>query len=388
MNQKTLKITYGAMIVALFGVLLLINRQTGGMFEGIMMFLLPIPMVAYAARYGWKTSIAAWCAAVFISIFVSTPTAVVYAACEAFVGMVLGTCIYHKKDMTKTMLLVMLLCVIAELFNAVIVAAISGQSLALYVAEMQEGMNQSMELMSKYMGSNPQMEQQLALMQSMMSDAFIARILLVSMAFTGAMQGFIIYEVSLLILRRLHIAVPKPKPIAFYRPPFWTAYLGVATFMLYNYTFAKPFENEIVQSIAQVVGIVGVLYLMCFGVIAMSLVVQAFITRNKVVVGLFSFLSIFMMPQIDMLLGIFYISGQFHDFLLKKIYGSEAVEGTDLGKGEKNSSYHGMGATGVKGRAVDNPYIKKDHSLSGKAMLVNRMEDAEPKNKQPEVDGE
>ena len=57
MNQKTLKITYGAMIVALFGVLLLINRQTGGMFEGIMMFLLPIPMVAYAARYGWKTSI-------------------------------------------------------------------------------------------------------------------------------------------------------------------------------------------------------------------------------------------------------------------------------------------------------------------------------------------
>ena len=60
MNQKTLKITYGAMIVALFGVLLLINRQTGGMFNGILMFLLPIPMVAYGARYGWRAGLAAW----------------------------------------------------------------------------------------------------------------------------------------------------------------------------------------------------------------------------------------------------------------------------------------------------------------------------------------
>ncbi len=96
-----------------------------------------------------------------------------------------------------------------------------------------------------------------------------------------------------------------------------------------------------------------------------------------------------MMPQIDMLMGIFYISGQFYDFLLKKIYGSEALEGRDSGKAEKNSGYQGLGAAGSRGRsAVDNPYIKKDHSLSGKAMLVNKMEDAEPENKQPEVDGE
>lgn len=376
MNQKTLKITYGAMIVALFGVLLLINRQTGGMFESIMMFLLPIPLVAYGARYGFKTGLAAWASAVFISIFVSTPATMAYAGCEAFVGLVLGSCIYHKKDMTKSMLLVMLLCVISELFNAVIVAAISGQSLSLYVSEMQAAMNQSMELIGKYMGSDPRMEQQMALMKSMMSDDFVARLLLVSMAFSGAIQGFVIYEVSLLILRRLHIAVPKPKPVAMYRPPFWTAYLGIGAFILYNYSFAKPFENEIVQSIAQVVGIVGLMYLMCFGVIAMSLVVQAFITRAKAVVVLISFLSLFMMPQIDMILGIFYISGQFHTYLLKRIYG----EGFEEASGA-NAGYRGMGAGKTSGRnavrtaAEDNPYIRKDKSLSWRAMLVNKSEE-------------
>ena len=319
MDKKTLKITYGAMIVALFGVLLFINRQTGGMFQGILLYILPIPMVAYGARYGWKARIAAWAAATFISIFVSTPTTIIYAACEAFLGMVLGTCIYHKKDMTRSLLLIMFLCVISELFNAVIITALSGQSLSMYVKEMQEGMNQSMELMSKYMGSDPRMESQISLMKSMMSDAFIARILLVSMAFGGAVQGFIIYEVSLLILRRLHIAVPKPKPVALYTPPSWTAYLGIVTFMLYNYTFAKPFENEVVQSVAQVAGIVGVMYLMCFGVIAVTLLVQVYITRVKLVVGIMGFLSLFMMPQLVLILGIFYVAGQLHRFLLRKL---------------------------------------------------------------------
>lgn len=313
------------MIVALFAVILLINRQTGGMFQGMFLFILPIPMVAYAARYGWKASIAAWAAMTFISIFVSTPTAIIYAGCEAFVGMVLGTCIYHKKDMTKTLLLIMLLCVISELANTVIVAAIAGQSLSMYVQEMQEAMNQSMELMSKYMGSDPRMEQQMTMMRSMMSDAFIARILLMSMALTGAFQGFIIYEVSLLILRRLHIAVPQPKPVALYTPPFWTAYLATAAFFLYNYSFVKPFENEMVQGIAQMAGIVGVMYLMCFGVIAVSLLVRIYISKAKIVVVLISFLSIFMMSQVVLILGIFYVAGQFHRFLLKKLGYDELV---------------------------------------------------------------
>ena len=51
MNTKTQELTFGAMIVAVFGVLLLLNRQTGGMFEGFFMFIFPIPMVAFSAGH-------------------------------------------------------------------------------------------------------------------------------------------------------------------------------------------------------------------------------------------------------------------------------------------------------------------------------------------------
>ena len=52
MDSKTLKITTGAMIVAIFAILLLLNRQTAGFFEELFVYLLPIPMVAYSAKYG------------------------------------------------------------------------------------------------------------------------------------------------------------------------------------------------------------------------------------------------------------------------------------------------------------------------------------------------
>lgn len=44
-NNETLKITTGAMIIAIFAMLLLLNRQTGAFFEEMFIYILPIPMV-------------------------------------------------------------------------------------------------------------------------------------------------------------------------------------------------------------------------------------------------------------------------------------------------------------------------------------------------------
>ncbi|MBR3068648.1 MAG: hypothetical protein IKG62_01190, partial [Lachnospiraceae bacterium] len=57
MNGNTIKITTGAMILAIFAVMLLLNRQTGSLFEGFFIYLLPIPMVLYAALYGFAAGL-------------------------------------------------------------------------------------------------------------------------------------------------------------------------------------------------------------------------------------------------------------------------------------------------------------------------------------------
>ena len=68
-NSYALKIITGAMILAIFAILLLINRQTGAFFEEFFIYLLPIPMVAYASRYGLKSSLPVFVGMLAFSFF-------------------------------------------------------------------------------------------------------------------------------------------------------------------------------------------------------------------------------------------------------------------------------------------------------------------------------
>ncbi len=319
LNQKTQKITYGAMITALFAILLIVDRQTGSMLQGLLIFILPIPMVAYGARYGLGSGLAVWIASVLMAVFFSTPTSLVYAAVQGFIGMILGSRIYQKRDMTRTLLLIMLLSILSGLINLFLLAALSGTSLQQNVLEMQTMMQQAMDTAQKMAGANAQNAATESMLKQMLSENFLRRILLVSTAFAGAVQGFVIYELSLLILRRLHVAVPKPKPILAYYPPKLLGVLSFIAFMGYNYSFASPNSNELVQSLLQIVGIVGYITLMCFGAVAISFLLRIFLTRTKLINGLLTALSIFLLPQLLLFLGLFYITGSLHDYIAGKL---------------------------------------------------------------------
>ena len=368
MNQKTQKITFGAMITALFTILLLIDRQTGSMFRGALIFILPIPMVAYGARYGLRSSFAVWIASTLMAVFFSLPTTLIYSSCMGFIGMILGSRIHDKKDMTRTLLLVMLLSIITELVNVILLAVISGTTLDQDVLEMQTIMTQALESAQKIAGAGAtaQGAAQMDVFRQMLTPDFLKRILIVSVAFSGAMQGFFIYELSLLILRRLHVAVPQPKPIIEYYPPRWLGALSILAFFAYNYTFAKPLENAILQSLLQIIGIVGYIILMCFGAIAISLLIRLFLTRAKLMNGLLTALSIFVMPQILLLLGIFYISGSLHDYIARRF-------------GLQTAAADGRSVDGRATRAADRQHGANagDHSLSDRARLVPTPKDAD-----------
>ena len=54
MNNDVRRLTDGAMMCAIVGAVLLINRQLGGLFQDMFLFLFPIPMVFYSAKYGMR----------------------------------------------------------------------------------------------------------------------------------------------------------------------------------------------------------------------------------------------------------------------------------------------------------------------------------------------
>ena len=233
MNENTQKLTFGALLVAVFGVLLLLNRQTGGMLEETFLFLFPIPMVAFSARYGWKDSLPVFVCTVLISIFCGIFTSAFYAATQSFIGVVYGSCLHAKRDSNKTMLLVMALSTISNLLSTIVLAALFGFDLQEDIEMMQTMMHQAIEKA----GTNMTPEQMQALDRVLQPDTLL-RMLIVSVIFMGVVQGFIVCQLSLLILRRLRFQIQKPAPIISYYPPRWTGFIALVLYWFYGSTLA------------------------------------------------------------------------------------------------------------------------------------------------------
>lgn len=317
MNKKSLKITTGAMVTAIFGVLLLLNRQTGGLFQEVFLFIYPIPMVAYAALYGVKSGIPALGAMTLLSFLLGDFTTVFYAITQAFVGLVFGGCLYHKVDMTKVLFVVMLLSAVASVLNIILLEFLSGVDLNQEVEEMQTMMNWMFD------------QANVVVPEIMRTANYLKQILVVSVILVGVVQGFIVYEISLLILRRLRFPVQKPKSVFLYVPPKWTGYGALLAFFLYNTGVTRPFENELLQNTLLVVGIFGYLYLLCFGFIGILLILKVRFPRIGILGFFICLLGLFMFPIVELVAGFIYIVGQYHSYLAEQY---RMLKGQETGK--------------------------------------------------------
>lgn len=288
------------MIVAIFGVLLLINRQTGGFFEGIFMFIFPIPMVAFSAKYGFKDSLAVFVCTVLIAFLFGTFTAIFYAVSESFIGMVYGSCIYARKDMNRTLVLVLVLSAAAELLATVALASVSGIDLNADIMAMQESMNSVFE------------QAGMTTVTEMLSYDYLRRMYIISTGFLGAMQGLIVYYLSLQILRKLRYPIQKPMPLSQYYPSRISGFIAFALVFVYIYSMTKPFSNEMAQNILQSAGMCGVIYLIFFGYIALLLVCRVYFRLPKILGMLISLFLCFAISYIPIIFGFAYISGGLH----------------------------------------------------------------------------
>lgn len=317
MNENTQKLTFGALLVAIFGVMLLLNRQTGGMLEETFLFLFPIPMVAFSARYGWKDSLPVFACTVLISIFCGIFTSAFYAVTQSFIGVVYGSCLHAKRDSNKTMLLVMGLSAVSNVLSSVVLASLFGYNLQEDIEMMQTAMREAIEKAGGRM-TDAQMQS----IDLLLQQDTLLRIFLVSMIFMGVMQGFIVCRLSLLILRRLRFQIQKPAPITSYYPPRWTGFVAFLFFALYGSSLAMPEmtgRQEIVRVIGQIGTLCSYMYLLCFGYIALLLLLRAYGPRSRLINIIIAVMGFFIFPQGFMILGFVYISTGFHDWVVRKM---------------------------------------------------------------------
>lgn len=321
-NNKTQEITFGAMIAAVFGILLLLNRQTGGMLEEVFLFAFPIPMVAYAARYGWKKSLPVYVVTVLIAVLCGTFSGFFYAASESFIGMAFGTMLNRKKDPGKTLLLVMVLSVLANILSTVVLASLFGINLQADLKEMQSMM---VGMMEKVYGT-PEMaaagvdaSQMIDMVKQVFTLDYLLRIYIISMILLGVIQGLIIYELSLLILRKLKFQVQKPQPLLEFYPPVWSGAVALTAFLCYFISMMYPLQNQSVANAVQTLGTCGYLYLVCFGIIGGAGYLHRRMGMPKVLAVILPVICMFTLPYVLAVVGFAYVSLSMHDKILGKL---------------------------------------------------------------------
>ncbi|SFR82272.1 DUF2232 domain-containing protein [[Clostridium] aminophilum] len=316
-TTDTMKLTTGAMIVAIFGVFLVINLQTGGLLAGIFTYVLPIPMVAYGAKYGLKSSVPVFICMAIAAFLISPFTTFFYAIAGAFIGLVYGACIHRRMDMTKALLIVMAIAAISELAATLCLSSVSGYDLGQQVTEMRSMMDQTFGSAGVVMPEN------------MMEGHFLLQMMILGVAMMGVMEGFIVSRLSLIVLRRLRIQVPAPTPIRDIYPPKWTGYVALAASFGYMVSFSQPLAEGPLQGMIQSVGMVGYMYLILFGMTAIGLLVRRYWGKGGLLTVLACMTGLMFFSAGVLVMGFFYVSAGYHKNLAEAIRKKEEARANE-----------------------------------------------------------
>lgn len=90
MKSNTKKLTEAAMMVAIVGVMLFINRQFAGILEYAAYWVMGFPILIYTLRYGMKEAIVPAVSMLLLACIIALPTTVFYLFSAVVVGLVYG----------------------------------------------------------------------------------------------------------------------------------------------------------------------------------------------------------------------------------------------------------------------------------------------------------
>jgi MFS family permease len=304
MNHEIRKLTDGAMMAAIIGVLLLINRQTAGLLESLFIFAFPLPLVFYGAKYGWKSSWMVFAAVILLACILGTPQTIFYVASESLIGIVYGCGIHLHRSTRSLVLTTILMAVAADIASMLVFASFFGYDLASEVTAYQSSINQVISQTGTTAFANIDI------------SSMIKTVIVVSTVLSGVMEGLATHLLSRLLLKRLRIDVEPLHSMKDYYPPRWTGYLGLAGFVMFCYSYTQTIPNETLMYFMQGAGLVGTFYLCFYAVLGMSMLLTPVFQSKAIAIVLSIGLLLFMSPVMA-LIGFLYISTNLHEKFMK-----------------------------------------------------------------------
>ena len=315
MNNNVRKITDGAVMIALMGMALVLNRQFAGFLEIYFIWFLPIPIAVYTVKHGYKNGLMVSFSVLFLSFIISTITSVFYVFSSCACGLVYGELSRRGKDNLRLLGVTIITALFAEILPIFVLSGIFGYSLTEEVILMREMI---LEMLTAGGLNEVIISTVLVLL-----DKILPALVIASVVFGAILEGVILHLLSTLIFKRLKMPVKKMKPIIEIQIPKWIGYVCLALSMGFLLMFRLELSEQ-VAAILSFFGMIGLLFLVFAGYIAFLLRMRLNGRRQSMFFAVM--LILLLLPYSAFYLGglgFLYITTDMRQKMLKQVKGGE-----------------------------------------------------------------
>ncbi len=212
--NKTKKLTTGAMLLAIIGALMIIDRQLSYILTTYIVLLIPVVIAAYSTMYKISDGLMLCVGLLAFTILFGSLTTYIYMPISIIVGLAVSFAISKNLDRRKISLVAIIVYIIAEVAVTYVVMPILGVSVNNQIASYSEAFNE----MVKYTG--------LSSVSTVIGDvsSFILVVFVATVILTGLLEGFLTSLLTAFVLKRFKIKeiglnspldIKMPVPVAY-----------------------------------------------------------------------------------------------------------------------------------------------------------------------------
>ena len=270
--NNTKKLTTGAMLLAIVGAVMLIDRQLSFIFQELIVMLAPAIIIIYATMYDLKDGAILSVSLLILGFLLGSTYTFCYMPLSIIVGMGYSFGIKKDFDKTKLMLISMGLFILGEVLITFIVTPIIGISIPEQLTAIKETYDTAM---SSFNISTSSFDTIGVNLDSLILIAFVLATILM-----GVSEGLIIHILSMFLLTRFKIkTLNKGNFISFNLHPI-VAYI---CFVCFASLYFMPFiNNETIKLIIITLSLIGAIILAYYGYVFLMIFLRYKTGRKSV----------------------------------------------------------------------------------------------------------
>jgi len=276
MKKQVRTITEGSMMLAIIGLFLFLNLQFAGILQTYFIIFIPLPILIYTIRYGFRSGLVVSFGAMFLSIMLGNIITLFYIGGGLLVGLAYGYGVNSNKSNDWLLFVSTLINAISLFVETYVLAAFIGYDLYKDTEALIESLKDIDGLV--------------------LPDNFMAQVLAITpiiLLLTGFLQALMTHLLSVTLLKRLNITVRKMKPLQHIQLPKW---LGVIALLgLFTSTFLYQSGDQNLQIVASLM-----LFISALTVISDAFILIAIYGKrtNRKYLPTFAMLALILLPTV------------------------------------------------------------------------------------------